>query len=324
MFLTEATVQQNNRIAAACAVCAMLCFSSNDVGIKLLSGGYALHEVVLGRTLIGTSILLTCILPFNGGLRALWTQRLKMHICRGLCVVFANMCFFLALAALPLADAVAIFFVSPLLITVFSVIFLREHVGPYRWGAIAVGLLGVLIIVRPGTSAFQLASLLPLFAATGYASLHMLTRKIRGTESAATMAIYIQITFLLVCLLLGLFIGDGRYAGSGDPSLEFLFRAWVWPEPQDYWLFLIIGIGSAFGGYTISQAYRTSEAAFVAPFEYVAMPVAIFLGVVVFGDWPDPIAWVGIVLIVASGLFTVWRETVRRVDTGSQRPKYRR
>jgi drug/metabolite transporter (DMT)-like permease len=87
---------------------------------------------------------------------------------------------------------------------------------------------------------------------------------------------------------------------------------------------VIIGIGSAFGGYTISQAYRISEAAFVAPFEYVAMPVAIFLGVVVFGDWPDPIAWVGIALIVASGLFTVWRETVRRVDTGSQRPKYRR
>jgi len=223
MFLTEATVQQNNRIAAACAVCAMLCFSSNDVGIKLLSGGYALHEVVLGRTLIGTSILLTCILPFNGGLRALWTQRLKMHICRGLCVVFANMCFFLALAALPLADAVAIFFVSPLLITVFSVIFLREHVGPYRWGAIAVGLLGVLIIVRPGTSAFQLASLLPLFAATGYASLHMLTRKIRGTESAATMAIYIQIPFCWSACCWGFLSEMVAMRAAGTRRLNFCF-----------------------------------------------------------------------------------------------------
>ena len=320
----EAAVQKTNQIAAVCAVAAVLCFSLNDVGIKSLSGGYALHQVVLVRTLIATTFLLILMVPFNGGLKVLRTKRLKMHICRGLCVVFANMFFFLALAALPLADAVAVFFVSPLLITVFSVVFLREHVGPYRWAAIAVGLFGVIVIVRPGTSAFQLASLLPLFAATGYAMLHILTRKIGGTESAITMAIYIQLTFMVVCILVGLFMGDGRYSGSDDPSLEFLFRAWIWPKPENLAVFIMIGAGSAFGGFLISQAYRSSEAAFVAPFEYIAMPIAIFFGMVIFDDWPDLTAWVGIVLIVASGLFMVWRETIRRDDTSSQRPRIRR
>ena len=97
----ESAVHRANQIAAACAVVAVLCFSSNDVGIKLLSGGYALHQVVIVRTLIAMSILLLLVVPFNGGFTVLRTKRLKMHICRGLCVVFANMCFFLALAAMP-------------------------------------------------------------------------------------------------------------------------------------------------------------------------------------------------------------------------------
>ena len=288
----ESAVHRANQIAAACAVVAVLCFSSNDVGIKLLSGGYALHQVVIVRTLIAMSILLLLVVPFNGGFTVLRTKRLKMHICRGLCVVFANMCFFLALAAMPLADA--------------------------------VGLFGVIVIVRPGTSAFQLASLLPLFAATGYATLHILTRKIGGTESAITMAIYIQLTFLVVCVAIGLFMGDGRYAGSADPSLEFLFRAWIWPKPENLFVFMVIGAGSAFGGYLISQAYRVSEAAFVAPFEYIAMPIAIFWGAVVFDDWPDLTAWFGMILIIGSGLFMVWRETVTRTDSTAQRRRIRR
>lgn len=312
--MKDSGVEKINRIGAFCAMLAALCFSSNDVGIKFLSGAYALHQVVLLRTFFGIAFILVLISPFNGGWRIIRTKRLKIHISRGLCVVFANMCFFLALATMQLADAVAIVFISPLLITVFSIIFLSEKVGRYRWSAIGVGLLGVIIIVRPGTSAFQVVSLLPLFAAVGYASFHTLTRKIGSTESAATLALYIQLTFLIVCLLVGFFIGDGRYATSSDPSLKFLLRAWVWPELNDIWIFLIVGVGSACGGFLISQAYRISEAAFVAPFEYIAMPLAILWGAIFFNEWPDPVAWSGIVLIVTSGLFTLWRETVRQTD----------
>lgn len=315
---------RTNLTGALCAMGGMACFSVNDMAIKFLSGGYALHQVVLFRSAIGILIFVMLVMPLNGGPKVFRTRRLGMHIFRGFCVVFANTTFFLGVAAMPLADAVAIFFISPLVISVFSVIFLGETVGPRRWGAIAIGLAGVLVMMRPGTATFQYAALLPLAAAVGYASLHMLTRRIGGTESAATMSVYIQITFLFVSLFVGLAIGDGRFAGGASPSLEFLFRAWIWPDPADYPIFLAIGACSTFGGFLISQAYRVSEAAFVAPFEYVALPMALVWGVVVFSDWPDAMAWTGIVLIAASGLFLLWRETVKDAAVAVEAPKYRR
>jgi drug/metabolite transporter (DMT)-like permease len=240
------------------------------------------------------------------------TQRLKMHLLRGCCVVFANFCFFIGLAAMPLADAVAVFFVSPLIITVFSVVFLGETVGPRRWMAIAMGMIGVLIVLRPGTAAFQIASLLPLVAAFGYATLHILTRRIGATENATAMAFYIQLTFIFVSGSASLVTGDGRYEVFDHPSMEFLFRAWAWPGTRDIVLMMMLGVTSALGGFTISQAYRRSEAAFVAPFEYAAMPMAVFWGLTVFGEWPDGVAWAGIGLIMVSGLVLIWREAVAR------------
>lgn len=291
-----------------CAAFSVIFFSTNDFLIKFLSGEYALHQVVLIRSIIGLMIILTLIAPLTSGWAIVKTRRLKMHLLRGLCVVVANMTFFLGLAAMPLADAVAIFFVAPLIITVFSVFFLGEYVGPRRWVAILVGLLGVMLIVRPGTSAFQIASLLPIAAAFAYALIHIIARMIGNTESAETMAFYIQITFIAVCVAIGLAIGDGSFSNQSHPSLAFFFRAWSWPETSDYWLFAVLGVGVALAGYFISQAYRIGEAAFVAPFEYLAMPLAVFWGYAVFDELPDRMTWIGIGLIIGSGLFSVWRE----------------
>jgi drug/metabolite transporter (DMT)-like permease len=296
-------------VAALCATLAVLFFSVNDTAIKFLSGSYALHEVVLIRSAIGLCVILCVIAPLTDGWKIARTRRLKMHLVRGLCVVVANMTFFLGLAAMPLAEAVAIFFVSPLVISVFSIIFLGEHVGPRRWFAIAVGLVGVVVVLRPGTLSFQYASLLPLASAVAYAGLHMLTRKIGVTDSAATMAFYIQITFILVCLLVGAAIGDGRFGNQSDPSLAFLFRAWTWPATSDLPILFAVGVGIALGGYFISQAYRVAEAGYVAPFEYLAVPLSIFWGVLVFDEVPDAMTLLGASLIVGSGLFTVWRES---------------
>lgn len=312
-------------LGSLAAIGAVFCFSVNDVAIKFLSGAYALHQVVLIRSTIGLLFLLALIVPFAGGLRALKTRRLHMHLLRGLCVVFANMSFFLGLAALPLAEGVAIFFVSPLIITVFSVIFLRETVGPFRWAAVAVGMIGVLVVLRPGTEAFQPASLLPIAAAFGYASLHMLTRHIGKTESSAALSFYIQLTFIAVTAIFGLVAGDGRFNPGTDPSLEFLLRAWTMPALEDAFIFVAVGVTSAMGGFLISFAYRTSEAALVAPFEYVALPLSIVWGILVFGDWPDAITYAGIALILVSGLVIIWREArsngPRRVP---RTPRYRR
>ena len=311
-------------MGAASSIIAVICFSINDVAIKFLSGNYALHQVVLFRSIIGLFFLLFFILPFSGGWKALSTKRLGIHLLRGCCVVFANMSFFLGLAALPLAEGVAIFFISPMVITIFSVIFLKETVGSRRWLAIILGLIGVIIMVRPGTEAFQFAAILLLMAAVGYATLHMLTRYIGRTESAATMSFYIQITFIFVSILFGLILGDGRYSGGSDPSLEFLFREWSWPVINDYYILVAIGAASALGGFFISQAYRVSEAAFVAPFEYIALPMAIVWGILVFGEWPDIVSYLGIALILGSGLYMIWRETKAAMQQVPDTPRYRR
>ncbi|MDJ0825888.1 MAG: DMT family transporter [Rhodobacter sp.] len=315
-----AATRRANVIGALCALGAAFCFSVNDVAIKFLSGDYALHQIVLIRAAVGSCFTLGVIVPLSGGWRLLRTRRLGMHILRGCFIVFANMSFFLGLAVMPLADAVAVFFVAPLVITVFSVVFLGEIVGPRRWLAVAVGLAGVVVMLRPGAESFQWAALLPLAAAVGYAGLHMITRLIGPTESAATMSVYIQATFILVSGGIGLAVGDGRL-DPGDGALSFLLRAWVWPSPGDWWLLGFLGLLISVGGFLISQAYRVSEAAFAAPFEYAAMPLAVFWGVLVFGDWPDAVAWTGIVLIVGAGLFLLWREAVQGALQGA---RYRR
>ncbi len=315
------SVSRTNLAGAGCALLAVMCFSLNDVGIKFLSDDYALHQIVFFRSAIGLLTFAVIFLPFYG-LRVLRTRRPGAHLLRGICVVGANSCLFLGLAAMPIADAVAVFFISPLVITVFSVIFLRETVGARRWAAIAVGFVGVLVIVKPGTSAFQAAALLPMAAAVLYAVIHMVARKVGGTESAATMAVYIQITFILSCCIIGLSIGDGKFAQQDHASLAFLFRAWGTIAAHDWWILVMLGVSSVLGGFFISQAYRISEAAFAAPFEYVAMPMAIMWGVTVFGTWPDRTAWIGIALILGSGLYLIWRESRKDQIVASDEPRH--
>lgn len=304
--------RQKSSIGAAWATLAVLCLSMNDVVIKFLSGGYALYEIVLFRSFIGLVVVLGVIVPLSGGLPTLRTKRLGIQILRGLCVTCANLCFFLGLAAMPLAEAVAIFFVSPLLIALGSNVFLGETVGSRRWSAIALGLLGVLLVLRPGSETFQIAALLPLAAAVFYAALGILTRAIGDTESAAGLVFYLQVTFLVVAVVFGLALGDGRYAGSSHPSLDFLLRAWVSPEASDIVYLLFLGVVSVIGAWAMGQAYRLSEAAMVAPIEYAAMPLAIVWGFLFFDEVPDLVALSGIGLILFAGLLLVLREREER------------
>ena len=306
--MTRPARPRSNILGALCVMVAGVCFSLNDMGFKFLSDQYALHQIVLFRSLTGMVVFLAIIMPLTGGLGVMRTNRLGWHLLRGVCVVAANSFLFLGLAALPIADAVAIFFISPLVITVMSVVFLGERVGPRRWLAIAVGFAGVLFIVRPGTSAFQIAALFPMIAATLYAIMHIVARRIGGTESAATMTFWILISFIAASALIGLVAGDGRFAGSGHPSMQFLLRPWITYAREDWPILIMLGVSGVMGGMLISQAYRISEAAFAAPFEYISMPLAIMWGITIFGTFPGVFAWIGIVLIIGSGLYLIWSE----------------
>ncbi len=305
-------VPDKARLSIACALGGSLAFSINDITVKSFSATLPLHEVVLFRALVALVLTVAFFAPGKTVAEVFQTRRLSSHMFRGACVVVSNLTYFTALAALPLAETSAIFFIAPLLITALSALVLREHVGPWRWWALVVGMAGVLLIVRPGSVTFQWAVLLPVLSALAYAGMHIMTRKMGLTESAVTMAAYVQLSFIAVCLAMGLLFGGGQLAGSGDPSLEFMFRAWAWPGLRDLAFFLVAGTCSATGGFLISQAYRSSAAALVAPFEYSALVLAAFWGFAIWGEIPGYLSSAGILLVLSSGVSIAVREAWKK------------
>ncbi|MBC7480040.1 MAG: DMT family transporter, partial [Pseudorhodobacter sp.] len=242
---------------------------------------------------------------------SLRTGRPWAHLIRASVVMVSNVTYFLGLAAMPIADAAAIGFVAPILVTLISVLFLGERVGWHRWGAVVMGLIGVIIMLRP-EGQFHWAAVLILISALCYATTQNMTRHLRETESSITINFYTQIAFILVSVGMGLWVSDGHLSGSADASLAFLFRVWIWPPMHDWAFFIGTGVAVAAGGMLMGHAYRTNPPALIAPFEYTSMPLAVIYGLVFFGTFPDAQGWVGIALIVGAGLYTLYRETLRR------------
>lgn len=293
-----------------CLIGAVALLTASDSIIKWLSPSYALHEIMLVRGVVALSVTMI-IIQFEGGIDILRTRHPILHLVRGLLLVIANMFFFLGLATMPLAEAVALFFVAPLFISILSQPVLGERVGPLQWLAIFVGLVGVVVMLRPGFGLLALGSTLPLAAALAYACMQMLTRRLGMTDKAGTLSFYIQVSFIAVSSAIGLAIGNGRFAGSSNATLEFLVRAWVVPTSNDLVLLFVCGVLVALGGYLLSQAYRKAEVAVVAPFEYSALPFAVFWGYQLWGDWPDVVSFIGSALIVGGGLMVLYQETRR-------------
>ncbi|MEM7237879.1 MAG: DMT family transporter [Pseudomonadota bacterium] len=306
----------------------MACISVNDVLIKQLSGDYPLHQMIFVRSTIGIVFSLV-VVQFEGGWRILRTSTPGLHLIRGLLVVMANMTYFTALAVLPLANATALFFVAPLMITLLSIPLLGEKVGARRIGAVIVGFLGVILMVRPGSSVAEsvpsvLVLGLPVLAALFYALMQIMTRKLGIASKPSALAVYIQSTFIVVSGLFWLVAGDGRLAeGLTDESLIFLLREWVWPAEGDRVLFGALGLVSGVIGYTLSRAYSNADAAVIAPFEYTNLVLAVVWGWIFFGHLPGLDTWMGIALIMGSGIYVFVREHIRQRPVASRRPQRR-
>lgn len=311
---SNATVQ-----GIACMLGAMLALSLNDAIVKWISGGYALHEIVFVRSTVALAVTLAYV-AFDGGTAVLRTRRPGLHLARSVLLMLMNIGFFGALAVLTLAQTGALFFVAPLLITAMSAPLLGERIGRWRWAAVMVGMAGMVVMLRPGTKGFDAAALLPVGAALAYAVTQILTRRLGATDRASTMAFYFQLSLLAFSLLIGLAVGDGRFGGTGHPSLDFLLRAWAAPGVRDLSLMAACGVLIGIVGILLSQAYRIAEATLMAPFEYAYLPLAVLWGVLVWGDWPDGTSLAGIGLIAGGGMVVFWRETVRGHAIAAQDP----
>ena len=297
--------------AIAIVTVGVVIFSIQDVIIRLLSGEYAATQIMFIRGLVAIGPILLIVI-WEGGLRSLRIEHPFLNGVRGLLMVSAYTAYYMSMAALPIAEVTAIFFVSPVIVTLFSALFLSETVGPRRWVAVLAGFAGVMVIVRPGARALDPAALLPLAAAIAYALSIVITRRIGRTQTGSSLAFVAMGIFIIVSGITGAIIGDGGFADVSHPSLAFLLRAWAMPDTRDFLLLAACGLISAFGFYCLSQGYRIAPASIVAPFEYIAMPLAVVWGMVFWRETPALNTLFGIALIVCGGLYALHRETVRK------------
>ena len=299
----------NNYLGISAIVFGTICFSVNDISVKLFSSEMPLNQLMFFRAIFAISILLFVILPFYGGFKYHNTSNPTFHIFRGLAVVGANTFFFISIAELSLAEATAIFFIAPILITIFAMFFLQEKVGIRRGLACSIGFLGMLFIIKPGTISFELISIFPLIAALFYTALHIITRKYGSQEKPLTMGFYIQVCFLVTSLMFagGFYLAD--FDTEHSNALTFLTGSWVSVSTFDMFHILVgIALPISIGGILVSYAYKNYEASFLAPFEYGALVIAVVSTYLIWNEIPDRLSLIGMILIMLSGIFVSLRE----------------
>lgn len=298
-----------SNLLAAVAILATgkLLFAVQDVIIKEMSGGYAVHQIMAIRGLVAIPILLLLI-HLRAGLGVLRHHRATPHLLRGTLMLIAFMCFYVALAGTSLTTATALFFTAPFFITLLSVPLLGESVGPRRIASIGIGFIGVVIVLRPDADSFSFYDLLPILAAFFYSCCQLMVRVLKMTEPPSVMSLYASIAFVVLGSLCGLLLSNLDAAGGADVSTQFLLRAWIMPGANDFVLLALTGLTSALGFMCSSNAYQREQASRISPFEYVMIIWVTLLSYLFWSEVPDPMTWLGIALIVGSGLYVIHRE----------------
>ena len=270
---------------------AVALFSLMDSGLKVLSTHYPAFQVATISGLASLPLVLAWALATVGAAH-LFRVRWSLHLLRGALGVVMMASFVFALKSLPLSTTYSIFFVAPLLITALSVPFLKERVGPRRWAAIAVGLVGVLVVLRPtGEGLLSIAGLAVLLSALGYAISAITVRLLARTDSVQAM---------MVWLLALMAIGAGALSA----------HEWVAVQREHWWLIAALGVAGALGQYAITLAFKIGEASLIAPLEYTALVWGVCFDLAIWGVLPDNVTWIGAAIIVSSGLYLLKRERV--------------
>lgn len=301
----------NRMLAIACILAGVGVASTQDAITKTMAAGYPAPETLLLRC-IGSLPVLIPLLMRDGGLGLLWTPLLGRILARGLILGFAYLCFVLAIAAMPIANAVAIYFTMPFFVAGLAGPILGERVRLHRWLAIIAGFIGVMVMVRPGIAVFEPAAIFALLAALGYAVGQMIGRPLSQQVQPVVIAVWQNFIYLLIGVGLGLLFGVFDFGPFQHPSLVFLSRPFVVPPPTDAAILLGNGLLAAFGMLFFVNAYKHAESNFVAPFEYSAMVWAVLYGLVIFHDFPDIYTWIGAAIVVTAGILMIWRD--RQLD----------
>jgi drug/metabolite transporter (DMT)-like permease len=289
----------------------VLVFSLQDPLVKAVSSGYPVTEVMAIRSIVALPILIILV-QVDVGLRAILSRRFGLLTLRAFIQFTSYTVYYLAIAALPLADAVALYFIAPLFIMAAAGPYLGERVSWQTLGTVLIGMLGVIVMLRPGSGLFDWAALLSLGSAVLYGGSQLMARKIGNTESSTVMAFYQNGAYLTGAAVVA---GTFHLAGISHavhPSLEFLVRPWVWPALPDFLKMAACGFVASAGMILLSQAYRMAPANRVATFEYTGIVWSPLWGFLVFAEVPRPTTVMGAALIIGAGLLALNMERRRR------------
>jgi len=264
------------------------CFLILDTLAKHLSQSLPVTEVVWGRYTF--HLLFIAILMRPKSLRSLFaTTHPVLQFMRSVLLLAATMAFFTALKFMPLANATALGFTWPLLVTALSVVILREHVGLWRWGAVLVGFVGAVIIIRPGVEVVTWTAVLPLGMACAYSTYQILTRMIGTDDSSMTSLFFTAVVGTLVMSIIAPFV-------------------WVSMTPLMWLEMAGMGAIAGLGHFMVIRALQSAPASVIAPFAYTQLAVSVLYSWAFFGDVPDPYMLIGGGVIAGAGLFVIYRE----------------
>jgi len=282
----------------------VLVFSLQDPLVKAVSSGYPVTEVMAIRSIVALPILIILV-HADVGLRAILSKRFGLLMIRAFIQFTSYTVYYLAIAALPLADAVALYFMAPLFIMALAGPYLGERVSWRTLATVLIGLLGVIVMVRPGAGLFDWAALLSLGSAALYGFSQLMARKIGDTESSTIMAFYQNGAYLVGAAVVA---GTFHLAGISHavhPSVEFLVRPWIWPTLSDFLKMAACGFVASAGMILLSQGYRLAPANRVATFEYTGILWSPLWGFLFFAEVPRSTTVIGAALIIGAGLLAL-------------------
>jgi len=261
--------------------------------IKLLGQHLHITQILLVRQIGMTIMVAPAILRnFPGSLRS---ERPRLQLIRVLFALVAMLGGFTAIIHMPLADATAIFFAKSFFITIFAVLFLAETVGVYRWSAVLVGFVGVMIMLQPGTDNFSIYGLASLIGAAGAAAVMILLRLLSRIDSADTIMTYGALGVGVVMILPGMYF-------------------WQQPTANAWVLLVAVSVVSYFAQKCNIFAYKFGEASLLASLDYVRLLWATLFGFLIFDQFPGLSTWIGAALVIAAAIFMIYRETRRKRD----------
>ena len=289
-----AALARRNQIPRGIAymVASTALFAAINAIVKWELAFYPVGEVAFYRALFALVTVAVIILP-RSGIAVFRTRRYLGHLQRGVSQFGSMTCMFFAFSLMSLGSAVAISFAAPLFTTLLSIVILKERVGIHRWSALVVGFVGVIIVTEPGAGTFNLGALFAITNALLSSSVAIAIRRMSITESTETLTIYQMIVITAcTCFLLPF--------GFVPPSL------------LDAGALAVAGVGNGIAQYWWTRSLTLAPPSAVVPFNYLSLVWATILGLAVWGDVPTPHLLIGAAVVVASGLYILWRETVRR------------